>query len=200
VTGRVPAAAVMGKPMGRLITGAEVWRVPGPPWTRQLSWSGPGDVVHLHATARMDALGIDIGAVSGPCHTLTDAQAAADAWWAMEQAGNGDGPEAARLIAAAAAGQCALHANRKAVAAIVGAGFRPKGACEACAKFAEDHTSYTVHHRPIPGRGSTWAPSPETTPRAGGRRPRRLRDLYRRRGVRLPAGEPGELLPPGSAR
>jgi len=187
VTGGVPAAAVMGKPVGRLTTGVEVWLVPGPPRTRQLSWGGPGDRVHLRAAARMDVLGIDIGAVSGSCQTLAEAQAAADAWWATEQAGKGDGPETARLIAAAAAGRCALHPSRTAVAVIAGAAFRPKGACEACAKFAEDHTSYAVHHRPVPGAGGTWAPSPERKPGAGGRRPRRLRDLVRRQAARLAA-------------
>lgn len=49
-----------------------------------------------------------------------------------------------RLRHEAAAGQCALHPGRRAVAVIEGTTFRPKGACEDCARFGEAH-GYTVH-------------------------------------------------------
>ena len=44
----------------------------------------------------------------------------------------------------AAAGPCALHPGRPAVAVIEGTTFRPKGACGDCARFGEAH-GYTVH-------------------------------------------------------
>jgi hypothetical protein len=89
----------------------------------------------------------------------------ADAHELREQGGRlggDDAPEglpvtdgAARMVAEAAAGQCALHPWRQAVAAIVGRAFSPKGACEACAAFAENCTTYTVYHRPVPARSNS---------------------------------------------
>lgn len=66
-----------------------VWAVPGrePGQTRNLrhlTWSGPGDYVHLCyggiADGGMEYPGEDMGRVSGRCHTPEQAQAAVDAY------------------------------------------------------------------------------------------------------------------------
>ncbi|MCW2904114.1 MAG: hypothetical protein JWO67_6379 [Streptosporangiaceae bacterium] len=86
--GRVPAGwrlVGLAKPSGRMWDGREVWRVPGPPWGRDLCWAGPGAVLLEHAAGpRPGWLGPEVGPATGPCRTLAEAQAAADAWWLAE--------------------------------------------------------------------------------------------------------------------
>ena len=83
-----PAAAKLA-PLGQSQLRGTVWAVPGrePGQTRDLRhliWSGPGDYVHLCyggvADGGMEYPGEDMGRVSGRCHSLEQAQAAADAY------------------------------------------------------------------------------------------------------------------------
>jgi hypothetical protein len=86
---RVPAGwrlAGLAAPHGRMADGREVWRVPGPPWNRNLSWPGPGSPLIVHRLEHPGWLGPETGPVAGPCQTITGAQAAADAWWLAEVA------------------------------------------------------------------------------------------------------------------
>jgi hypothetical protein len=87
---RVPAGwrlAGLAAPDGRMWDGREVWRVPGPPWRKDLCWAGPSTPLILHAAGpRPGWLGPEIGPVTGPCQTITQAQAAADTWWLAEVA------------------------------------------------------------------------------------------------------------------
>ena len=79
------ASAKLGKTQLRLT----VWAVPGrqPGQTRSLrhlTWSGPGNYVHLcyggTADGGMEYPGEDMGRVSGRCPTFEQAQAAVDAY------------------------------------------------------------------------------------------------------------------------
>jgi hypothetical protein len=83
-----PAAAKLA-PLGKTPFHLTVWAVPGrqPGQTqnlRHLTWSGPGDYVHLCyggiADGSMEYPGEDMGRVSGRCPTLKQAQAAVDAY------------------------------------------------------------------------------------------------------------------------
>ena len=74
--------AGLARPSGRLIDGEEVWHLPG---GRSLIWAGPECPLVLHdAGARPGWLGPEAGAVAARCRALTEAQAAADAWWLAE--------------------------------------------------------------------------------------------------------------------
>ena len=84
----VPAAAKLA-PLGQTYLRGPVWAVPGrePGQTRDLrhlTWTGPGDYVHLCyggvADGGVEYPGEDMGRVSGRCHTLKQAQAAVDAY------------------------------------------------------------------------------------------------------------------------
>jgi hypothetical protein len=90
--GRVPAGwrlVGLARPHGRMWDGREVWRVPGPPWGRDLCWAGPGAPLVQHAAGeRPGWLGPELGPASDPCHTVTEAQATAGAWWLAEVAGH----------------------------------------------------------------------------------------------------------------
>lgn len=53
---------------------------------------------------------------------------------------------------AAMSGKCVLHSDREAVAAVAGWDHaHPGGACEACARYAEDHR-YTVERKEASSR------------------------------------------------
>lgn len=84
-------------PLGKTIFGITVWavlpgRTPGQrDGLRHLTWSGPGDAVHLckggragSAGDRREYPGRDAAAVSGPCRTGQEAAAAAQAWAAAQ--------------------------------------------------------------------------------------------------------------------
>ena len=82
-------AAAKLAPLGKAQLGGAAWAVPGrePGQTRDLrhlTWSGPGDYVHLCysgiADGGMEYPGEDVGRVSGRCPTLKQAQAAVDAY------------------------------------------------------------------------------------------------------------------------
>ena len=83
-----PAAAKLA-PLGTTQLRGTAWAVPGrePGQTRNLrhlTWSGPGDYVHLCYGGITDGgteyPGEDMGRVSGRCPTLKQAQAAVDAY------------------------------------------------------------------------------------------------------------------------
>ena len=83
-----PAAATLA-PLGKTQLGGTAWAVPGrePGQTRDLrhlTWSGPGDYVHLRYGGSTDGgteyPGEDMGRVSGRCPALKQAQAAVDAY------------------------------------------------------------------------------------------------------------------------
>jgi hypothetical protein len=87
--GRVPAGwrlVGLAGPNGRMPDGREVWRVPGPPWSRNLSWAGPGAPLTLHEIHHPGWLGPEIGPAGDPCQTIAEAQATAGAWWLAEVA------------------------------------------------------------------------------------------------------------------
>jgi hypothetical protein len=90
--GRAPAGwqlAGLARPYASTHEGHDLWRVPGPPWGGDLLWTGPGQPLMLRgAGPRPGWGGPVIGPVTGPCQTLPEAQAAADAWWLAEVAGH----------------------------------------------------------------------------------------------------------------
>lgn len=86
---RLSAPALKLAPLGETQLRGTVWAVPGrePGQTRDLrhlTWSGPGDYIHLCyggvADGGMEYPGEDMGRVSGRCPALEQAQAAVDAY------------------------------------------------------------------------------------------------------------------------
>ena len=83
----VPAGwrlAGLAAPSARTHDGRDCGRVPGPPWGRDLTWAAPGPVILHDPGERPGWLGAEACPVSGPCRSLAEAQAAADAWWLAE--------------------------------------------------------------------------------------------------------------------